>query len=330
MRRVAYGLLLVSLVLFIPYSLFAQEVPPPVTTEEPGVAPTLAVAPIPTAVEVAPIPAPVSLFDPDTLVLLVNARADADNLALQNLGASLPVGWSGSQDTTSPDYHLLLRLDVELLAGAMLCPDQRPTGWFGAFPSSLYAIARDIRHDLELLADQVNPLNVRPVGWIGADPVMRCERGVQTLINLLERNGSFTLTVSADDPNFCHLAELQAARFAEVNVLNPDAGAVNNNDSGGSPASPTGARIDSEFAVAFLDRFGRQKTGTIPLGEAITPVARSYTTFSHMMLVRGNGFEVFIDYEASTLSEADFAVLQNVDNIGISTTCNASWCRAGF
>lgn len=329
MRRAVYGLVLVSFLLLIPLTLFAQEVQP-VTTEEPGVAPTLAVAPIPTPVEVAPIPAPVSPFDPDTLVLLVNARTDLDNLALQNLGANLPAGWSGSQDSTSPDFHLLLRLDLEILAGAILGPDQRPVGWFGAFPSSLNAIARDVRHDLELLADQVNPANVRPVGWIGADPVMRCERGVQALINLLERSGSFTLAVSPGDPNFCRLAELQAARFAEVNVLNPNAGTTTSTNNGGVAPSGAGARIDSEFAVAFLDRFGRQKTGTIPPGESITPVARSYTTFSHMMLVRGNGFEVFIDYQASTLSEADFAVLQNVDNIGISTTCTASWCRPSF
>jgi hypothetical protein len=321
-------LVLIGFVLFIPYTLFAQEAAQPVTTEEPATAPEVPIEPLPTAVEVAPIPAPTSPFNPDTLALLVNARADLDSLALQNLGANLPVGWSGSQDTTRPDFHLLLRLDLELLAGAILAPEQRPAGWFGAFPSSLYAIARDIRHDLELLADEVNPKNVRPVGWIGADPVMRCERGVQALINLLERNGGFTLTVSANDPNFCHLAELQAARFAEVSVLNPGAEVVGSNNGAGTVA--TGTRIDSEFAVAFLDRFGRQKTGTIPLGESITPVARSYTTFSHMMLVRGNGFEVFIDYEASTLSEGEFAVLQNVDNIAVSTTCTASWCRPGF
>lgn len=328
MRRAVYGLLLFGF-LFIPFTLLAQEVQP-VTTEEPVPVPTLVVAPIPTPVGSEPISAPVSPFDPDTLLLLINARTDLNNLALQNLGGNLPTGWSGSQDTTSPDFHLLLRLDVELLAGAILGPDQRPEGWFGVFPSSLNAIARDIRHDIELLADQVNPLNVRPVGWIGADPVMRCERGVQALINLLERNASFTLGVVAGDPNFCRLAELQAARFTEVNVLNPNANTPTNTDNGGVAPTGTGARIDSEFAVAFLDRFGRQKTGTIPLGEAITPVARSYTTFSHMMLVRGNGFEVFIDYEASTLSEGDFAVLQNVDNIGVSTTCTASWCRAGF
>jgi hypothetical protein len=231
-------------------------------------------------------------------------------------------------DTTNRDYHIMLRLDLELLAGAIVGPDQRPEGWFGAFPSTPYAIARDIRHDLELLADQLNPLNVRPVGWNGSDPVMRCERGVQALINVLERSGSFTLSVSANDPNFCHLAELQASRFAEVNVLS-SGGGVTVNESG--VAVPTsGTRIDSEFAVAFLDRFGRQKTGTIPLGEPITPVARSYTTFSRMMLVRGNGFEVFIDYRTSTVSDADFAVLPDVNGIGISTTCTASWCHLSF
>ena len=85
-------------------------------------------------------------------------------------------------------------------------------------------------------------------------------------------------------------------------------------------------QVSSTFAVGFLDRFGRQPTGTIPLGEALTPVARSYTQFSHMMLVRGNGFELFIDYQASNIGESGFAALPDVNSVSYDTGCGASWC----
>ena len=76
------------------------------------------------------------------------------------------------------------------------------------------------------------------------------------------------------------------------------------------------------------DRFGRRPTGTIPVGEGITPVGRSYTQFSKMMLVRGNGFEVFIDFSASTVSEDQFAALPDINSASVQTACTAAWCKS--
>lgn len=317
MRR-ALVILLISLLL--PLTVAAQDSVQPAQTPEP----------IPTANEPLPIPtagaaAPAIAIAPEALTLLINARTDMELLANQTLGAERPVGWSGSIDGSSPDLPLLMRLDLELLAGQILGTNSRPIGWFGAVPSSVFAIARDIRHDLELLADSVNPTNVRPPGWAGSDPLMRCDRAVQSLVSLLERTTGFRLSVDANEPSYCALASLQASRFVETGL--PAAGAGAAPAQGAVPAPAGSAQVDGEFAVGFLTRFGTQPAGTIPRGEAITPVARSFTQFSRMMLVRGAGFELFMDYRDSTLSDAEFEALPNIDGLSTSTSCTAAWCR---
>ncbi|MEZ4667602.1 MAG: hypothetical protein R3E39_06750 [Anaerolineae bacterium] len=323
MRRLILGLIILGLV--IPTFLAAQDVPattpdPFAPPDETGDLPEL--LPIPTE---APVVNPASPFESEALQLLIDARNDLEILANQNMGIDRPVGWSGSQDGMNPQLPILIRLDLELLAGTLMGVDQRPTGWFGAVPSTAYAIARDIRHDIELLADQVNPAGIRPPGWIGGDPVIRCERGVQTLVFVLERTAGFTLTVDPFSRDYCSLAELQATAYAENKIL-PNKQAASISSPQGTSATNTGVRVSSEFAVAFLDRHARQPTGTIPLGEPLTPVARSYTQFSRMMLVRGNGFEVFIDYGASSIDENSFAALPDVNNVSYTAGCAASWC----
>lgn len=322
MRRIISGLIIIGLL--FPALLLAQDVP--ASTPDPFAPPDEdAILPDVSAATPEPAPSgPVSPIQSEALQVLLDARNDLDILASQNMGGDRPVGWSGSQDTLNPQLPILIRLDLELLAGTLLGIEQRPAGWFGAVPSTTYAIARDVRHDLELLADQVNPPNIRPPGWIGSDPVMRCERGVQTLVFVLERTAGFTLTVDALSRDFCTLAELQATAFAESRILPNQAAQTSSPQTGTS--GTVGVQVSSPFAVAFLDRFGRQPTGTIPLGEALTPVARSYTQFSRMMLVRGNGFEVFIDYQASTVDENTFGALPDVNNVSFDTGCGASWC----
>lgn len=305
MRR---GLFIIWIALLLPVVALAQDSAQPAQTPEP----------IPTAL---PTPIP-SVIAPDVLPLLINTRTDMELLAGQVLGTERPVGWSGSIDGMNPDLPLLMRLDLELLAGRILGNDSRPAGWFGAVPSSVYAIARDIRHDLEMLADSVNPANVRPPGWAGSDPLMRCDRATQSLVTLLERTTSFRLSVDANEPSYCALAGMQASRFVETGLSAGGSSAPG----GGSVAAAGTPMISGQFAVGFRTRFATQPAGTIPMGEAITPVARSYVQFSRMMLVRGAGFELFIDYRDSTLSEAEFEALPNIDNVNASPTCTAAWC----
>lgn len=259
-----------------------------------------------------------SPIDPDALPILINARTDLELLVNQTLGGERPVGWSGSLDVTTPELPLLIRLDLELLSGALIGQVERPAGWFGAVGSTPVAIARDIRHDLELLADAVNGPNIRPPGWAGSDPLMRCSRATQALVNWLESRDGFTLTASVNDPDFCSKAELEAALYVEAQLAPAASGA------GQTANAPV--TIDSPFAVAFLDRFARQPVGSIPPGTTVEPVARSYTQYSRMMLVRGDGFEVFIDWDGSTLTEAQFKALPDVDSIASATDCLAEWC----
>jgi hypothetical protein len=346
---------LIVLLLLLPIILLAQDVQPPVATEDPaaGLAPTAIVTeeapavavpanavPIPTAEggQVAPpaaVAPPPSAIDPIALPTLISVRSDLELLAGERLGGERPLGWSGSLDTNDPQLPLLTRLDLELLAGRLIALDQRPVGWFGAVPSSTLAIVRDIRHDLELLADAVGTTNVRPSGWTGADPLFRCERGVQALINVLERGGVFSLNVDANDPNFCSLAELQASHFAETSILSSQNTGIITTSSNpaaiaasGQPAPlPGSVLIDTEIAFAFLNRYGTQQVGKIPYGTNVQPVARSYTQFSAMTLVRGPDFEVFIDYRDSSLTDGQFAGLSNVDSASVSVNCNATWCQ---
>ncbi len=326
MRRMVALVLCVCL--SAPALLAAQEVRPPEATPDPLAPPLDLAAPD----EAAPLPAepvpPASPLPADALPVLINARTDLELLAIQYLGSDRPLGWSGSLDISDPQLPLYIRLDLELLAGALLQPDQRPSGWFGAVPSTPYAVARDIRHDLELLADALGQPNIRPLGWTGDDPLMRCDRPVQALVQLLERTGAFTLTADPALSNFCQQAALQASQFAETALLNSQnpARAIVANPSQSEVSA--GQQVSTTFAVAFLDRFGSQQVGTIPLGEPVTPVARSYRQFSRMVLVRGAGFEVFADYGTIGLSADAFAALPDVDSVGANPSCAAAWCKA--
>lgn len=354
MRRPILSFLLLSLLALIPAVMTAQDVPPPVTTEEPVAAQPAVVteeppqvnlpqgaAPLPTAVtgeqniptQVAPPP---PAIDPLALPNLISARSDLELLAGEQLGAERPVGWSGSLDVNDPQLPLLTRLDLELLAGRLLGADQRPAGWFGAVPSTTIAIVRDIRHDLELLADTVGVPNVRPNGWSGADPLLRCDRSTQSLVNVLERGGVFSLNVDGNNPNFCQLAAVQASQFAETSILSSPnttltTSASSSGGSGGASVAPVAlpgsAQIDTELAIAFLNRYGTEQVGRIPVGTPVEPVARSFTEFSAMTLVHGQDFEVFIDYRDSNLTEDQFATLPNVDGVSVNTACNADWCK---
>ncbi len=338
MRRPILSLIFV--LLLFPIILAAQDVQPPIATEEPqAVAVPANAVPIPTVEGAQAAPAavapPPSAIDPIALPTLISIRSDLELLAAEKLGTERPLGWSGSLDTNDPQLPLLTRLDLELLAGRLLAPDQRPVGWFGAVPSSTVAIVRDIRHDLELLADAAVTVNIRPSGWTGSDPLLRCERAVQALINVLERGGVFSLNVNANDPNFCQLAELQASHFAETSILSSQNTGITTTTS--NPAAPAAAgqsaplpgsvQIDTEVAFAFLNRYGTEQVGKIPLGTNVQPVARSFTQFSAMTLVRGTDFEVFIDYRDSGLTDDQFASLSNVDSASVSTNCNAAWCQ---
>lgn len=294
------------------------ETPPPATEETetpPPVAATEEPAPEPTAAAAS--------FDAGVLPILINARTDLELLATETLGVQRPAGWSGSLDVNDPQLALLIRLDLEVLAGTIFSAESRPENWFGAVPSTPLAMARDIRHDLELLADAVFGSNVaRPSSWLGDNPLYRCSRSTQSLVNILENSG-FVSGVDEASVNYCAEVEVEASRYAENVLAQPNSPAV----SGAPAVIRAGAvAIDTEFAVGFANRGASMRVGTIPFGESITPVARSYTQFSNMTLVEGDDFRVFIDWQDTTMAASDFEALPDEAEAALETFCDADWC----
>jgi hypothetical protein len=258
------------------------------------------------------------------LPILLSTRADLELLA-DNSGDGLrPNGWSGSIDASDPQLPTLVRLDLELLAGTRLGEGNRPAGWFGIVSSTPYAIARDVRHDLELLADAVVQPGVRPPGWTGDDPIMRCNRATQTLVRLLE-TGGYALQADPNSPTFCNEVEVEVSRLVERGgtAAAPVVAAVPGG-SGAVPAPAGSITLDNDFVVAFLDRNARQRVGVIPQGTPVTLVARSANELSNMMVVRGNGFEVFVDYTYTPVTTEQFEALPMVESS--NTACTAQWC----
>jgi hypothetical protein len=262
----------------------------------------------------------------DAALLALNVRSDLELLANALLEGSRPDGWSGSSDLTDPQIGLLARLDLETLAVVQL-GEQRPDDWFGAVPSSLYAIARDVRHDLELLADTLLGAGQRPIGWIGGPPIMRCDRSTQALVDLLTLNGLFNLTADPAAPDFCAQAAVEASVFTEQTLL---ANPFTNGSllAPESQSAPTDAIVNSDFAVAFFDRSALERAGVIPNGTPFQPLGRSPVQFSNMMLISGEGFTLFVDYQATSVTTEQYEALTNVDTINVELFCAAEWCGA--
>jgi hypothetical protein len=262
-------------------------------------------------------PEPTQVPTAEGIDILLPARIDLELLATSQLGDQRPAGWSGSTDSTDQQFALLVRLDLEILAGALLGVDVRPDAWIGLIPSTGTAIARDIRHDLELLVDTAGIQ--RPAGWTGGDPLQRCNRSTQALVAFLEQGGVFTLQADRTADDFCHQAMIEASTFVEINFLsNPgSAGIAAAQVTDGEPA------IASEDAVGFLDLAATIRGGVIPVGERIEPVARSG---EGLMLVRGIGFELFVDYRFTNVTEAAFNSLPTAGAVRVAPRCDTDWC----
>jgi hypothetical protein len=292
--------------------------------QEPVVTPDVPVEITPQPEATAPVDtitqAPVQ---PSDTTLLLSARSDLENLVNATRAGVRPDGWTGAIDIGDPNLSLLIRLDLELLAGTLLGANTRPPGWFGAVASTNFAIARDIRHDLELLAETALGAT-RPAGWVGSEPLLRCDRDTQALVRLLELNGVFVLQADRTAPDFCARASQEASVFVEVNYL--ATGTAVGERISTSVGVAGGEIVNSDFAVGFFDTSAIGRAGVIPNGTSFRPIARSYTQFSNMMLIEGDGFVVFIDYLFTTVDDNAFEALPNVNGMQIAIACTADWC----
>ncbi len=253
----------------------------------------------------------------------VNARLDLELIANGMMNGGRPEGWNGSLDATDAMFAVNTRIDLDLLATTLIGANIRPEGWFGVVASTPQAIARDIRHDLELLADAVS--FTRPATWSGDVPIMQCDRATQVIVQFLELNGVFTLQADPTAPDFCQQATNEATLFMEVNLLaNPT---PNSNLSLQGVAVSGDTVIASEFAASFLDRGAARRSGTVPNDTPFQVVGRSPSQFSNMLLIRGDGFEVYVDYQFTSISEEAFQFIEPIDEETVDTFCTARWCN---
>lgn len=258
-------------------------------------------------------------------IMLSNLRSDIEMLADLSLSNSRPEGWSGNADTSDPQMALLVRIDLEFLAGTLLGANTRPDGWFGAVSSTPYFVSRDIRHDMELLANAVLGPTTRPPGWAGDDPLLNCDRSTQALVGFLSgKNDLFHLRANRAAPDFCQQAATEVSVFVELNFLSNPGGSDDNVEGLGVIRA---ASINRDFAVGFLDRNAVVRGGVVPKSTPIEPIARSYTGGSNMILVSGTGFEVYIDYQFTSITRGEFEVLPDVDDVGAAPFCTADWCE---
>jgi phosphate transport system substrate-binding protein len=274
--------------------------------------------------QATPTPEPATGFQEGALPLLASARNDLERLADDIFeGTERPAGWEGSRDTDNQQFPVLLRLDLETLAAVFYGLDTRPDTWTGAVSSTQLAIARDIRHDLEVLAqDYYGGVSEYPSGWDDIDPVLRCARSTVNLVDVV-RDAGFELQVNPATPGYCREVEVEASRFAEVNLLLPEA----NFGRGGNRVQIAGdIVIDTRFGVGFFDRNGRQKAGVIPQGTRVEPIARSFVQFSNMTLVQGPDFLLFVDWLDTSLTSEQFRTLPDVNTVAAELYCSALWC----
>jgi hypothetical protein len=337
-------LLMLPLVALFSQNTSAQVVQDPSATPtfDPFLTPSPTIDPIFLVLTPSPTPTETATIDPENtpeptpfptatpvipaeVFILLDARKDMELLADQQIGiGQRPVGWNGEVSPYEPQIALLTRADLELLATTLINPERRPSAWTGAFASTPYAVARDVRYDLEVLADVVYGRDNRPTGWLGGDPLMRCNRATQTLVALLERGGIYRLNVDANTPNFCREVELSVTSFTEKQLL---ANTQISDLFTDQVALLSEHQVNTDLAVAYLDARATRRVGIIPNGTPIQIVARSYASFSNMMLVQGDNFVVFVEYTNTTVNDQQFRGLPNFEALQVTTNCFADWCE---
>lgn len=317
------SLLLVVFVLLAAATAQAQQTatPAPLPTVEPTIAPAFDSSQL-------------SAAQMEALPILTRARGDLEVLADLYFGGSdaRPEGWERTLELSNPQIAVLLRLNLEILAGTIFGAEMRPPGWFGIVTSTPQAIARDLRHDLELVADHIMTVStIRPAGWAGDDPVMRCDRTTQALVTLITRAGFALPTLDFSQPAACEQLTRAAVVYAEREIIAPGSDAAPPADAQttgamGSSGAYLPQRAETAFVVAFLDRNARQRVGVLPVGTGFRTLSRSSTEFSRMMLIAGEGFQVWVDSSTTSVPRETFLLLPITETDG-GTSCTADWCE---
>jgi len=194
----------------------------------------------------------------------------------------------------------------------------RPQDWVGVVQSVPLAFSRDIRHDLEILADVViGASTIRPGGWRGDDPVLRCDRTAINLLHILEREYEFAMNIDWSQPNYCTQFVNAVNGYVEYTLIQPPIPIVEMRD----------YLVESPYVIAFADINARGQFGVLPVGADFTPVGRSSSEFSNMMLIEGTGFLVYTDHTYTPVTAEEFAELPVIDPATVTAFCSAEWCE---
>lgn len=146
-------------------------------------------------------------------------RADIETLASAAFGEGVrPETWTGNADPTTANYLADLFYDNEQLADQVFGAGQRPEDWFGASSPQPVLIFRNIRHDLELAASRFFGGSARPDVWIGGAATYRCDRTLQDVLLLLERDYNVKPTTTTQVVGYCEVvkAEVEDRIFGDV------------------------------------------------------------------------------------------------------------------
>ncbi len=268
-----------------------------------------------------------------------DARADLNALYQAVLGAqSFPAEWSGSGDANG------VRQDLEYMrqATAAVGIPITPANWFGPTFGTEWVVARANRHDLEVLADAKIGFSQRPGGWTySGSALVRCPRGVQNLLSLLQTGAGFAYDPGASDPGFCQQLEVAASGFVESGAAGPGSGGGGVEvTEGGAPGGGITAPVSAGTAVggipghattpnAYLDARAQVQIGVIPRGTPLTALARSSAENSRMMYVQGEGFHVWVAWPWTTLTEQQYLSLPYAEDVRgqlPQLLCYANWC----
>lgn len=150
---------------------------------------------------------------------MFDVRVDLDLLADAVFTEGVrPEAWIGNFELGSATFVIDTWFDAELLADEVLGIGIRPDDWQGADVPIATTIARNVRYDIEYLADEALGIGVRPEGWRGAPPILRCERTIQNVVEMLSRFYRINPQTPQSAINYC--AAIQAELEDEmVNIV---------------------------------------------------------------------------------------------------------------
>jgi hypothetical protein len=282
-------------------------------------------------------------------------RMDTDALYRAILATDVfPAGWTDGFDMPSIRHDVDVLRDVTAQVGEPIAD----ADWFGEIFGADWVVARGIRHDLEVLADAKLTYNTRPDGWTytADSPVssalMRCPRTTQNLARLLAKDAGFSPTTEVIEADFCQVVAQETDHYVEstapqaqaqiqLQTVQPEIAPA---ASGQSPiiapanapaAAPVATTIgglggQATAPIAYLDRGARQRIGVIPRGTPFTAMARSSAPDSRMMYAGGEGFQVWIAWPFTTVTEQEYLTLPLADDVMDQLpqlVCFAAFCE---